>query len=170
MTPRTESKPGFFSRIFGKRASPDPIASLEALHEQEREASLAVLRTRQGAELWEQFVSYWPIGVGLLLGAAAPLLRAGATMLGQWCMVLVFPFVLLAARPEIQTGGAITHALPAVMLYAQFPIEGWLARFILKRRVKFSSVTMQVLLFHFLGIAELFLLRSDGWLHRLLGR
>ncbi len=160
----SESKPGLFSR--SSRKNYDPAAAMNAPRIQELRASLAVLRARRWAERRERFLSllptYWPIALGLLLGAIAPGLRAAAAAAGPWCMVLVFPFVLLAARPEIQAGGPITHALPAIMLYAQFPIEGWLARFILKRRTRISSVVVQVLLFHFLGIFELVLL-SSGW-------
>ncbi len=145
---------------------------VDALRQREVEAGLAILRARRRAEQQKQFLSwlpsYWPIAVGLFLGAISPLLKVVATALGHWCMVLVFPFVLLAARPEIQVGGPITSALPTVMLYAQFPLEGWLARFILRHRTKLSSVVMQVCLFHFLGIAELLLLST--WLHRQLGR
>ncbi len=160
----SESKPALFKRFLGKRH--DPAAAWEAQQKRERDASLAVLRARQNAEhqrrLWSWLVGCWPTGVGVLLGAASPGLKAGAAALGHWCVVLVFPFVLLAARPEIQVGGPITSALPAIMVYAQFPIEGWLARFILKRRTKVSSVVVQVFLFHFLGICELLML-SGGW-------
>lgn len=160
MSQRSESKPGFFRRFSRKRYN--AVIAFSALRRQELEAGLALLRVRRRAErrdrFWAALPNYWPIALGLFLGAISPGLRVVATFWGHWCMVMVFPFVLLAARPEIQVGGPITSALPAVMLYAQFPIEGWLARFILKRRTKFSSVVVQVLLFHFLGIAELLML------------
>ena len=168
----TGSKPGPFGRILRKRAGPGQIVTMSALRKQEMEAGFALMRARQRAELreqlWSRLRSYWPIGVGLFLGALAPVLQVAATSIGHWCMVLVFPFVVLASRPEIQAGGPITHALPAVMLFAQFPLEGLLAWFILRSHVKFSSVVMQVFLFHFLGIFELLLL--SGRLHRPPGR
>jgi len=173
MPQRSGSKPGWAGRYLRKRRGPDEATTtVDALHQQEVEAGLALLRARRRAERQDQLLSqlpgYWPVAVGFFLGAISPGLKVLATALGHWCMVLVFPFVLLAARPEVQVGGPITSTLPAVMLFAQFPIEGWLARFILRHRVKFSSVVMQVLLFHFLGIAELLLL--SAWLHRHLGR
>ena len=172
MPRRPGSKPGFVGRFSRKRRGRGAVTPIDALRKKELETGLAVLRARRRAEQEGKFFSrlpgYWPIAAGLFLGAISPVLKVIATACGHWCMVLVFPFVLLAARPEIQVGGPITRALPTVMLYAQFPIEGWLARFILKRRIKFSSVVIQVLLFHFLGITELLLL-SGGW-HGLLGR
>jgi hypothetical protein len=168
MPETTESEPGLFD-IF-RRDDPGPsLAWSEIQKKKELEASLALLRERRREEhrirraKW--LISFWPIAIGLALGAVAPELRTIAAMFGYWGTVLVFPYVVLAARPEIQVG-PITHMLPAIMLYAQFPIEGWLARYILRRRVKLSSVTAQVLLFHFLGIAELWLL--SGALGKLL--
>jgi hypothetical protein len=172
------SKPGFAERFSRARLTREAVAAIKSLRRQEAressdlEAGLVAMRARQRAERQKEFLArlpgYWPIAVGLFLGAISPVLKVMATALGHWCMVLVFPFVLLAARPEIQVGAPITSTFPAAMLFLQFPIEGWLARFILRHRTRFSSVVMQVLLFHFLGIAELLLLSS--WPYRLLGR
>ncbi len=171
MTEPTKSRPGLFGRVSRQRRGPHPITALNAINKREREASLAVLNERQKAERRVQFLlrlhGYWPIATGLMLGALSPLLAASAASFGHWCVVLVFPFVELASRPEIQVGGPFTSALPVVMLFAQFPLEGWPAWFILERRTQFSSVVMQVLLFHFLGIAELLLL--SGRLTRVAG-
>jgi hypothetical protein len=165
-----ESAPSRF-RIF-RRDYPNPaLVWYEGQRKMELEASLAVLRQRQREERSVRriklLISYWPVAVGLLLGAAAPELQALAARFDYWGPVLAFPYVALAARPEIQAG-PITHLLPAIMLYAQFPIEGWLARYILKRRIRLTSVAAQVLLFHFLGIAELWLLHGE--LGKLLAR
>ena len=128
---------------------------------QERAQSLAILRNRQRDERRAQnlraIVSFWPVAVGILLGCMAPLLQHIAQLVGPWGMAVVFPFVVLAQRPEVQMG-SITHLLPTIMLYAQFPLEGWLARIVLRRNVKAFPVAGHVLLFHFLGIAELLLL------------
>lgn len=58
--------------------------------------------------------------------------------------------------------GPITNILPTLMLYAQFPVEGLLARIILRKPVLPISVALQVLLFHFLGVVEVWLLNGVG--------
>ena len=75
-----------------------------------------------------------------------------------WAMNIVFPFVVLAGRPELHLSGALAHYLPLVMLYAQFPLDGLIARKVLKRKIKISGVAMQVCLYHFLGATEILLL------------
>ena len=168
MPETTEPEPGLFD-IF-RRDDPNPsVAWVDLQKKKELAASLALLREQQREirriRRVEWLISFWPIAVGLAIGAVAPELHTVAALFGYWGTVLVFPYVELAARPEIQVG-PITHTLPAIMIYAQFPIEGWLARHILRRQVRLSSVTAQVLLFHFLGIAELWLL--SGALGKLL--
>jgi len=152
------------ARVLSQREMAEAFARLEAQEKQDREASLAILYEKRREERRERrydwLVSYWPVGVGLAISALAPLIWDLAHRVGSWTNALVFPFVVLAERPEIQVG-PITHLLPAIMLYAQFPLEGYLARLILRRRVHPLGVAGQVLLFHFLGIVELWLL-SDG--------
>jgi len=72
-------------------------------------------------------------------------------------MRLVFPFVDLSGRHEWHLHGAIATILPRVMLYAQFPIEGLLAKFVLKSRVTLNGVAGQLFYFHFLGAAQLWM-------------
>lgn len=140
------------------------IAAWEAQRKRELEESLAVLDARRRAEKRQErrrrSVSYWPVWLGLLLGLLGPVILFVTESVGSWCTALVFPFVALAQRPEIQVG-RITHLLPTMMLYLQFPIEGLLACLVLKRRVPPLRVVWQVTLFHFLGVTELIML-SDA--------
>jgi hypothetical protein len=92
-----------------------------------------------------------------VLAAFSPALKAITNLIGPWTTMLVFPYAVLAERPELQVG-PLTHLLPTIMLFAQFPIEGLLARIILRRSVLPVSVAVQVLLFHFLGIVEVWML------------
>jgi hypothetical protein len=152
-------------RLFRRRRA-YPVADWEKAREQERAASLAILRMRQEDELRAQrlrgLLALWPVAVGLLLGIMAPTLQQVAQSFGPWGMPLVFPFVVLAQRPEIQVG-PFTHTLPTIMLYGQFPLEGWLARIVLRRRIRLFSVAGHVLLFHFLGVIELLMLSGVAY-------
>lgn len=155
------------SRRQRKRA----IAAWEAQRRREVEQNLAVLRARRAVERTERIqrhlIDLWPLWLGIFLGLLGPIFQDVATSIGPWCMTLVYPFVMLARRPEIQVG-PITHVLPTAMLYAQFPIEGLLARIVLRRHVRPISVIWQVSLFHFLGLMELWML--SGGAAVLLGR
>jgi hypothetical protein len=97
----------------------------------------------------------WPIGVGLLLGLVAPQLWGFLMRSHPWSMWLVFPFAVLARRPELDWNGELARILPTLMLYAQFPLEGLVARLILRRHVTVPSVTGQIVYFHFLGAVQL---------------
>lgn len=169
MAERTE--PAQDTQPLSRRERTRAIAAWEAQRKRELEESMAVLHARREAERREQLrrriVALWPLGLGVLLGLLGPEIEFVAETLGPWCMTLVYPFVELALRPEIQVG-PITHMLPTVMLYTQFPIEGLLALIVLKRRVRPMSVIWQVSLFHFLGLAELWML--SGSLKGFLGR
>lgn len=148
-----------------RRRQTPAYTSFEEARRHEIAENMAILHAHRWRERQEKFVRHmialWPVGAGLLVSAFAPLLKAGAEGIGPWAVTLLFPFVVLAERPEIQVG-PITHWLPTIMLYAQFPIEGLLARIILRRRVRPLAVTGQVMLFHFLGIVELWMLSGTA--------
>jgi len=162
MTERIE--PAEAARPLSRRERKRAIASWEAARRREREAGLAVLRARRKTEelerLRKKLIELWPLWVGMGAGLLGPAIAYVAQAIGSWCMTLVFPFVVLAERPEIQVG-PVTHLLPQLMLYIQFPIEGWLAYFVLRHHVKPLSVIWQVMLFHFLGLAELWMLTGN---------
>lgn len=159
MTESTESVPG--ARPLSRRERKRAISAFEAERKRERDASMAVLEARRKAEerdrVRAQVVELWPMWVGMVVGLFGPAIAYVAQLLGPSCMMVVFPFVVLAQRPEIQVG-PITHALPTLMLYIQFPIEGLLAYIVLRHRVKPLGVIWQVMLFHFLGLTELWML------------
>ena len=124
---------------------------------------MAILRQRRQMERHDRragtLISWWPIGVGLVLSMFAPLLKAVAESLGPWAMTLIFPFVVVAQRPEVHLGH-LTQYLPLAVLFAQFPLEGMFARLVLRRGLRPASVAGQVFMFHLLGILELVMLTS----------
>lgn len=168
MTDFSESTPT--PRPLSRRERARAIKSFETERKRESAASMAVLTERRQAEELERLRKtvreLWPLWLGMVVGLISPIIADVAEALGPWCMTLVYPFVVLAQRPELQVG-PITHALPGVMLFIQFPIEGWLAYIVLRHHVNPLGVIWQVMLFHFLGLAELWMLTGNafGFLH-----
>ena len=126
------------------------------------QANMAELRALQCMERRSRFVlrtvDCWPIAAGLILGAFAPALQALVAVSAPWAMGILFPFVVLAGRPELHLNGLLAHYLPVVMLYAQFPLEGLLAKIVLKRKITLSGVAVQVSLSHFLCAMQILLI------------
>ena len=106
-------------------------------------------------KLVRSLAASWPIAVGLLLALVAPALSDFLTVLKPWGMWLVFPFVELLKRPELQMGEWFKQTAPQFMLYAQFPLEGLFAKKFLRGRVTVRGVALQVAFYHFLGAVQL---------------
>ena len=126
------------------------------------------LRAERRAQHLRQLASFWPVALGLVLGAFAPALRTALAGYAPWITTAVFPLFLLAGRSPISMSFAIAQTLPLVMLYAQFPLEGLLVRMILTHRVTVFGVCGQVCCLHILGAAHLWLL--NGALDHVLAR
>jgi len=112
-------------------------------------------RYERRLKLLRQVVTLWPVVAGLILGCLAPELWKLVAPLGPWGMWTVFPFAIIAARPEWHVSGQIAQALPLAAMYAQFPIEGLLVRRILRHHVTLPEVARETFFFHFLGATEL---------------
>jgi hypothetical protein len=124
-------------------------------------------RERRHNKRIDSLVRSWPIAVGIVIACFAPILSEVLTVVKPWGMWLVFPFAALAARPELHLGSLGEMATQAV-LFLQFPVEGYFAKKILKGRVTLGGVAGQILLYHFLGVVQLFLVcraLGDGTLH-----
>lgn len=138
----------------------------------EMEESLAHIQDLQRAERLAKFLRslfrIWPIALGVLLGCFAPDLRDLVSLLPPWGMWLVFPFVVISERPELHMGATVARILPVIALYAQFPIEGLLARIAVRPNVALPEVTRQMFFYHFLGATELVLV--SGALNHLMMR
>ncbi|HVU47215.1 MAG TPA: hypothetical protein VHD85_13880 [Terracidiphilus sp.] len=137
-------------------AFPQHIAELE---EEQRafRAWLRLLRIRQGLL---RLLDYWPLALGLVLGVLAPHLRALLLRRDPWTMWVVFPFVLLAGRPEIHADAHLANVLPAAILYLQFPVEGLIVQWAMRqqRSVTVSGVAGRVLYLHYLCLLQLLMI------------
>jgi hypothetical protein len=162
MLKRSRSKPGLDTGAQGNRS--DALAAIDALYAQEMKDNIAALRERRRIRRHQQsmsrLVEYWPVAVGIILSFFAPQVRDLLAPVGQWAMWLIFPFVVIAQRPEIYMGDQMAVILPMVMLYIQFPLEGLLAKIALKGNVTISGVAGQFLFYHLLGVTELWLVNG----------
>ncbi len=163
-------------RRSGKKTVPDAgaqssrsaaLEAIDALYKQETRANIKALRERRRQARLERslahWTDYWPVAVGVVISFFAPQMRDMLSPFQQWGTWLVFPFVALAQRPEVYMGDKMAVLLPMVMLYAQFPLEGYLAKVILRGNVTVAAVAGQVLFIHALGIVELWLVSGAFW-------
>jgi hypothetical protein len=160
MFERLESTTGSTGGSPSKR--PHETAPFAALYELQTKDGLAESRIRELEErrkrLWFRLTSFWPVAAGLLVSAFAPQLRDLVAPYQPWGMWIVFPFAVLSGRPELSVLGDVARVLPQFMLFAQFPLEGLLAKFFLRNHVTFLGVAGQLFFYHALGVAELWLL------------
>jgi hypothetical protein len=91
---------------------------------------------------------FWPFAVGLCLGMLAPEVGKLAQGLGDWAERLVFPFSLLAARPEFGYGASAARILSTIALYLQFPLEGALTAFNLRRNIRLGKTVRRLAVAH----------------------
>jgi hypothetical protein len=111
----------------------------------------------------QSLVNSWPIGIGILMALCAPFMADILESFKPWGMWLIFPFVELMGRPELHMGQEFQQSAPQIMLFLQFPLEGFLAKKFLRGQVTVRGVAGQVLFFHFLGVAQLwFVWRALG--------
>ncbi|MGB6719771.1 MAG: hypothetical protein WBE72_03170 [Terracidiphilus sp.] len=100
----------------------------------------------------------WPFLIGIALAFIAPRLLDILSGVNPWIERLVFPYVLLAGRPELGLNFEFSGNLPRVILYSQFPLEGLLTMFNLRRRVHAGLAIGQLIFIHLVGAFVLFLL------------
>jgi hypothetical protein len=89
------------------------------------------------------------------LGMISPWLHGQLAGFEPWAVRMVFPFVLLAGRPEIGLSAELTRTLPQIMLYLQFPLEGLLTKFSFSRGMKLMGALGQLIFLH--GVCALVL-------------
>ena len=104
----------------------------------------------------------WPVAVGLVLAFFAPHLRDMLAAFNPWGMMAVFPFVLLAGRPELGISEELARSLPQLILFIQFPLEGLLTMYNLGKRLSLGKAITQLFFLHFLGFFVLWLLAQQG--------
>lgn len=158
-----------FGRKSGSRSSTQDshvtaLRAIDALYEQEMHTNLAALGERrrksrryQSAATWAE---YWPFALGIAISCFVPQMRDLIDAYRPWGMWLVFPFAAIANRPEISTSGGIISNVPLFFMFAQFPIEGLMARFAQRGNVTVFRVVAQVVILHAFALLELWLVNS----------
>lgn len=121
--------------------------------EEEQRAFRAWLRLQRFKRGLRDLVDYWPLALGLVLGLMAPHLHAELMRSHPWTMWAVFPFVLLAGRPELHAA-----TLPSIILYLQFPVEGLIVQWMLRDRVTLPAVAGRVFYLHYLCLLQLLMI------------
>jgi hypothetical protein len=103
------------------------------------------------------WLSWWPVAAGVVLGVLAGPLRSLLTPYEPWGMRLVFPLVLVSGLRETGFSDEFTRTMPQLMLILQFPLEGLLARVMLRRGVRVFSAVGQLVFLHALCALVLWL-------------
>jgi hypothetical protein len=146
--------------------SPIPMSQCFAAIEIERQQvsrRIAAFHKRLRAEqrmrsLWS-LASFWPVALGMLLGAYAPSLSDLTANSAPWASTLLFPFSALVGDRGLNLSRDTAEALAQFLLYAQFPLEGLMVRIVLKRRTDVFRVFGHVTCLHvfallYLGLAS----------------
>lgn len=138
--------------------------AVDALYQREMQVNLAALeeqrrksRRYESASTW---LEYWPFAVGIAISCFTPQMHDLVQAFKPWGMWILFPFSSIANRPEVSTGNQIINNMPLFFMYAQFPIEGLMARFALRKHVTVLRVVGQVLFLHLFALVELWLISS----------
>jgi hypothetical protein len=124
------------------------------------------LRFERQMRSLRSLISLWPVFLGVVLGAYAPALRDLAANSAPWAVSLLFPFSALVGERGLHFSWGAAHALAQFLLYAQFPLEGLIARVVLKHRVGLFKVFGRVAFLH--AFAVLYLLLASGSLSQFL--
>lgn len=118
------------------------------------------MRRERRARSTRYWITFWPVAVGVLLGFYAPLLRDLATGNAPWAATLLFPLSAVAGERGLNLTSGTAQALAHFLLFAQFPLDGLLARGILKHRPTVMSVCGQVAGLH--GLVVVYVLLVSG--------
>ncbi len=139
------------------------LAYIEMVWKMEMDGAIARLHRRLEMErrrlsrlYWFRF---WPVALGIAVGCFGPEIRETVDVLFKpWGEGLVFPFVVLLERPELHMYSSLGAALPHLMLYAEFPLEGLLAKSTIYGEVTLSAVVGRLLCLHLLTSTLLLIL------------
>jgi hypothetical protein len=103
----------------------------------------------------------WPMLIGGALAFIAPRLLDLLTSPDlhlEWVARAVFPYVLIAIEPQFRLYGEYSSQLPQLILLAQFPLEGVLTTYNLRRRMRVGWAVGMLIVIHLVGAFILFLL------------
>lgn len=151
-------------RVRSKGGAACASTTFADLNRMEFEAGLAKLHTQQDAEQRKRsthnLIGLWPVVVGIVLALLAPALSEVLAIFKPWGMGIVFPFVVLSSRPELHLGSSFLGNAPHMVLYAQFPVEGLIARSLFMRH--YSSIAVAGRLFSLHILAAVLLVLVSG--------
>jgi hypothetical protein len=144
-----------------KQSKPEAKAGLTA-HASSEEASVkaqvkpaakpkGIPETKSGSASSKGWTSWLPLAVGIALGSVSPQLYALAAHWEPWGLRVLFPYVQLTGLHDIGLSDELTHMLPQLMLYLQFPLEGLLVACTIRRGVRLSAAVGPVPSLHFVG-------------------
>ncbi len=109
---------------------------------------------------------WWPIALGLALGGLSPLIYKFLQANGELAVWAIYPYVALSEIPQLGLSHISALNLPQSMIYAQFPIEGILAWYAMRRGVGILGASVLLFLIHAAGISVLWLMNYAGQLIR----
>ncbi len=145
-----------------KRSRKVQLLPYEQQEIQARKAKMAEYRKEQDRVERKQRLAFlaglWPFWAGCVLAVFAPEVKEFLAPFNPWVMRVVFPLVAVGARPEIKVGSSISGLLPGLLLIAQFPLEGLLARSLVRKRAAVGPILAQIAFIHCLGVAYVVLI------------
>ncbi len=103
----------------------------------------------------------WPLAAGLVLGFLSPYFHDVLANQWSWANWVAFPFAELASRPEPHLRGVLDGQLPHLVLWIQFPLEGLLTMWNLRRRVSLQGTLAILFSLHALGVFLVWLLNLN---------
>jgi hypothetical protein len=109
---------------------------------------------------------WWPIALGLALGGLSPLIYKFLEENGEMAVWAVYPYVVLSNIPQLGLSHLSTLDIPQTMIYAQFPIEGIIAWYAMRRGVGVLGASILLFLIHLAGISALWLMSYTGQMIR----
>jgi hypothetical protein len=125
------------------------------------------LRVERQIRSLRSLASFWPVALGMLLGAYAPFLSDLTASCAPWASTLLFPFSALVGERGLHLSWDTAQAFSQFLLYAQFPLEGLLVRIVLKRRADLFNAFGHVTCLHVFAL--LYLGLATGSLNQILG-
>jgi hypothetical protein len=140
------------------RVVPDPYEQLggEVYEEEDEERTPGLLQV------------CWPAVFGIMLAMIAPQLHSYvADRWGDLGERLVFPFMLLAGRPELGLSDELQKSLPELLEWMAFPILGLYVSLSLRKKVRFGMAMAQILFANLIAAFVLWLLSKPGASHGL---
>ena len=109
---------------------------------------LVKVKVRPGKIIRSGWALWWPLLAGAALGFLSPRMMSVVDGWDPWGVRVVFPFVQFCSLSDIGLSAEMTRALPELMLFLQFPLEGLLTVSNLRRGVKLSAAMTQLVFLH----------------------